>query len=320
MVPLWLQALVLGVVQGLSEFIPISSSAHLVLVPYLLGWDTPTLAFDVALHTGTLLAVLLYFRRDLVLMVWSVIRRGQESEARLYRRLALLIMLGTVPVALIGYVFKEPIEHAFTSPWQTAVQLLVTAALLVGTEKFRDRRVATAAAHAAPAGADRQERVWTGDWIGAEAATVTAQRKDDVPIGADAEDPAGQTLTTLSPLRSVAIGLMQALALLPGISRSGATIAGGVWGGLTREAATRFSFLLSIPALIGASLLNITDLDDIGSYSGTDMWIGVIAATISGYIAIRWLITLVARERLIPFAWYCVAAAIVGFVGTMMIG
>ena len=176
MVPLWLQALVLGVVQGLSEFIPISSSAHLVLVPYLLGWGTPTLAFDVALHMGTLAAVLLYFRRDFVAMLTAVTRRADTPEARLYRRLAWMIVLGTVPVVVIGGVFKESIEEAFTSPTQTAIQLFATAALLIATEKVRTARVARAQTRVGVGGGESggdSERVWNGDWIGGDAQRAT---------------------------------------------------------------------------------------------------------------------------------------------------
>ena len=323
MVPLWLQALVLGVVQGLSEFIPISSSAHLVLVPYLLGWGTPTLAFDVALHMGTLAAVLLYFRRDFVAMVTAVTHRADTPEARLYRRLAWMIVLGTVPVVVIGGVFKESIEEAFTSPTQTAIQLFATAALLIATDKLRTSRVARAQTRVSVGGGESggdSERVWNGDWIGGDAQRGTWRRLRELPIGYDEHDPAGATLVRLTPARALVVGFMQALALLPGISRAGATIAGGVFSRLTREAATRYAFLLSIPALFGAGRLRITDLDHSGGYAVLDIVVGVIAAFVSGYLAIRWLIALVARERLTGFAWYCMVAGAVGLLGVAMLG
>ncbi|MGH8905954.1 MAG: undecaprenyl-diphosphate phosphatase, partial [Egibacteraceae bacterium] len=152
MIPLWLQALVLGVVQGLSEFVPISSDGHLVLVPFLLGWEEPSLSFIVALHMGTLGAVLLYFRRELLAMLMAVTSRSHTPEAMLHRRLAMLLAAGSVPVAVVGLLLEARIEEAFTSPLIAAAGLLVTAALLIAGERARDRRVAAAAGDAgAPA-------------------------------------------------------------------------------------------------------------------------------------------------------------------------
>ncbi|MGH8909829.1 MAG: undecaprenyl-diphosphate phosphatase, partial [Egibacteraceae bacterium] len=142
-------------------------------------------------------------------------------------------------------------------------------------------------------------------------ATATEAQPRRLPLGRDGRDPTGGTLADLNLKDAVIIGTIQTIALLPGVSRSGSTITAGIFAGLTREAATRFSFLLSIPALVGAGLLNVTDLAEAGAYSAPEIAAGVLAAFLSGYAAIRWLVTLVARGRLTGFAWYCIAAAII---------
>lgn len=322
MVPVWLQALMLGIIQGLTEFIPISSSAHLVLVPYLFGWQEPTLAFDVALHVGTLAAVLCYFRRELVAMVIALAGRADPTEGRLYRRLALLLILASVPVAVAGALFERRIAAVFHSPAATAMLLFLTAALLVAGEKARDLRVAKASA---ATGVGERGRIQPGSAVGGgleggQSPAMTATRLHNLPMGEDNLDPAGATLAEVGVRHAVVVGCMQALALLPGVSRSGSTITGGLVSGLTREAATRFSFLLSIPALIGASALSLPDLAQADGYRASDLAIGVLAAFVAGYLAIRWLVALVARDRLTGFAWYCAAAGAIGLLASLILG
>ncbi len=297
MIPVWLQAVVLGVVQGLSEFMPISSDGHLVLVPFLLGWEQPSLSFIVALHIGTLAAVLLYFRRELAAMLAAVASRSSSSEANLYRRLIVLLAIGSVPVALLGFAAEERIQRVFSSPAIAAAGLFVTAALLVAGEKARDRRVVSASAKC----------------VATPKATMSRAN-----MGRDDRDPTGGTLVGLTAPRALLIGAFQSVALLPGVSRSGSTISGGMFAGLTREAATRFSFLLSIPALIGAAALNLTDLARPGGYGTLELLAGIAAAFGSGYAAIRWLVALVARERLTGFAWYCLVAGLVGLLAVAL--
>ncbi|MGH8885068.1 MAG: undecaprenyl-diphosphate phosphatase [Egibacteraceae bacterium] len=317
MVPFWLQALVLGVVQGLTEFVPVSSSAHLVLVPYLLGWQQPTLAFDVALHMGTLAAVLCYFRRELWAMAVAVTRRAQEAEGRLYRQLALLLVLASVPVAIVGALLERWIAAVFQAPGVTAALLFVTAAILAIGEKIRDRRVGRTLA---TTNADGDGTLVGGAAQSGAAKALTATRLRGLPVGRDDHDPAGATLAELGVRQAVTVGLMQVVALLPGVSRSGSTITGGIASGLTREAATRFSFLLSIPALIGAGMLGLADLAQPDPFGAIDIAIGLLAAFVAGYLAIRWLVALVAHARLTGFAWYCAAAGAVGLLGYLMLG
>lgn len=322
MVAAWVQALVLGVVQGLTEFIPVSSSGHLVLVPYLLGWEKNSLAFDVVLHLGTMVAVVLFFRGELVAIVRGILRLDTSVQGQIYRRVGLFIIPASVPVALVGLLLEEQVEDVFASPLAASLLLLVTAGLLLSMEGFRRRRVdragdsprsagewSVAAPAVSPPGAS------TG---GAQVATPTPVTP--LPLGVDRSDPDGSTLAELTLGQAMVAGLLQCLAVLPGVSRSGATISGGVFAGLTREAATRFSFLLVIPALVGAALLSLGDLSLGGGETTLELGVGIVAAFVSGYLAIRYLVALVSRERLTGFAYYCIVAAAVGLVGYAVIG
>ncbi|MGI9016570.1 MAG: undecaprenyl-diphosphate phosphatase [Euzebya sp.] len=324
MIAAWIQALILGVVQGLTEFIPVSSSGHLVLVPYLLGWERHSLAFDVMLHVGTMFAVLLYFRAELLAIVRGIMRLDTSPQGQIYRRVGLFILPASVPIGLVGILFADQVESVFESPVAASVLLLVTAGLLLSLEAVRARRVATATAVAVTAvepSSSAQVGPWSGDWRATDGAAATVADGPDVtlPLGVDAEDPTGTSLAGLTLRQAMTAGLLQCVAVLPGISRSGSTIAGGVFSGLTREAATRFSFLLVIPALLGATVLSLPDLAD-GGESAAELAVGVVAAFVSGYLAIRYLVALVSRARLTGFAYYCVAASVIGLIGYAMIG
>ena len=160
---------------------------------------------------------------------------------------------------------------------------------------------------------------WTGDWAG-QAPDRDAPSLGGLPIGEDEADPLGRNLAQITLAQALTVGLVQPLALLPGLSRSGSTIVGGVATGLTREAATRFSFLLALPALIGASILELPNIGAPGPYPGTAIVAGVLSAFVAGYVAIHFLVRLVARERLTMFAKYCMAAAIVSAVAYAALG
>lgn len=322
MTPEWLEALVLGIVQGLTEFVPVSSSGHLVLVPYLAGWDKPSLAFDVMLHVGTLGALLVYFRAEIAAIVRGLLRLDTSPEGDAHRRIGLMIVPASVPIGVGGLLLEERIEAIAGSPVAVSVLLLVTAGLLLLLERTRDRRIAAAgepvagADHTQPAAAPR----WDGDWrSAARRSDVVAAPAPRLPTGRDSADPLGADLTGLTLRAAMVTGLFQCLALLPGISRSGATITGGVLSGMTREAAARFSFLLVIPALVGATVLSLGDLGE-GGETAAEYAIGMLAAFGAGYVAVRFLVGLVSRERLTGFAWYCVAAAAVGLIGYAFLG
>ena len=317
----WLQSLILGIVQGVTEFVPVSSSGHLVLLPYLAGWETHGLAFDVALHMGTLLAVLVYFRKDLWGMLRAVLRRGGDPESVLYRRLAGLLVLGSIPVALTGLLLKPLFEDAFESPLLVSGFLVVTAIVLTVGERVRARRLTSTTAGLDSA--HSPSRVWQGDWQGdAEEWLAPTAPAADVEAGRDPADPRGLDLGRMRMRHALIVGIGQAFALVPGLSRSGTTITAGLLAGLTRPAATRFSFLLSLPALFGAALVSLPDLSEPGARTASagDIAVGVIAAFVAGYVTVSWLIKLVAREKLTVFVRYLLAAAVIGVFGYLMNG
>ncbi|MGH2819544.1 MAG: undecaprenyl-diphosphate phosphatase [Actinomycetota bacterium] len=261
-----LQALALGAVQGLTEFIPISSSGHLVVVPAALGWDKPSLAFDVMLHVASLVALLAYFAGDLLDLT-----RGARAGDRDSRRLALLLALGTVPAALAGLVLGGFFEESFEDAPASAVQLVVTAVILVGAElalRYHERRVSRS---------------------GARLRRINELNAGDAGI----------------------IGVAQAVSILPGISRSGATIAAGLGLAIARDDAARFGFLLAIPALAGAAVVQLPQLGAGGPPVGLGAGlVGFVASLITSYAAIWGLIRYLRTRTLYPFALYCVLAGI----------
>lgn len=263
------QALILGIVQGLTEFLPISSSAHLVLVPFFLGWDQTIPAdqifpFGVLVQWGTLLAVIVYFWKDLwtILKAWftAVLHRRPFENAD--ARMGWYIILATIPAGLFGLLIKDQVEAAFNSPAATGLFLLVTAALLTAAE-------------------------------------LLGKGKRD--------------LTGITWLDALIIGLFQAVAIFPGVSRSGATITGGMLRGLDRASAARFSFIMSIPILLAAGLLSLGDLNEVASLSSflPPLLAGLIAAAIFGFLSIKWLLNFLRTRRLIGFAVYCALLGIV---------
>lgn len=260
------QALVLGVVQGLTEFLPVSSSGHIVLVPALLRWPEPGLPFAVLLHAGTLLALLFYFRRELVQILRLGFRRGPE------RRFTVLLVLGSLPAAVIGFVFQKQFQRLFGEPFQVALQLVANGFILIGAEFLNRSRRGPAA---------QEEEPVTG-----------------------VEGLANR----LNPTRAAGVGLAQALAIVPGISRSGSTIAAGLLAGMSRAQAARFSFLLAVPILAGTSLFEIPELAARPAGGGLVLTVGFAASLLSGYVSIAGMIRFLQRRNLLVFAAYCIAA------------
>ncbi len=278
-----LEAIILGLLQGLTEFLPVSSSGHLVIVPYLAGWEQPPLAFDVAVHAATLLAVVIYFLGDLWFLAtrtFGLLSSGPAETSRARTTVGLLAV-GTVPAAITGYLVKPIFDERLSDPRVAAVMLFVTAALLWFAETIRRRRAAVAQGVAVKQMTAEQARL----------------------------DP-GRDEGTTTYRDAIAIGVAQALAILPGISRSGATIAMGMGRGLSREGAARFSFLLAIPVIAGAFVSQLGDMTGTGldgsAYAGPALVAGVVAAGVSGYWAIRFLLKLVVDEDLLGFARYVV--------------
>ena len=255
-----LVAALLGIVQGLTEFLPVSSSAHLILARAFFGWDADVfgLAFDVALHAGTLVAVLAYFRSDVAAMIaaapGALTARGGPG------RLARLIVIGTIPVVIVGVLFADWLEANLRTPAVIAVTLAVGGIALLAAERVgRGRR------------------------------TEVALSAGDV----------------------VLMGTAQSTALVPGMSRSGSTIAMGMFLGMTRESAARFSFLLGIPAIGAAAAKEGVHLLRMG-ISGTEMGlfaVGMVTSAVVGYLTIKYFLRFLAGHRLDVFAYYRLALA-----------
>jgi undecaprenyl-diphosphatase len=289
-----LRAIVLGIVQGITEFLPISSSAHLSIVPRLLGYATPTLAFEVLLHFGTLAAVAAYFARDLWAFVLCLVAPGRlgPEEAATRRRLLGLLALASVPAAVVGFALQDWADEQTARPLRASVWLVLTTVIMIAAELYdraRSRRAAPVAA-ASPGTGTRAERFGRG----APAAP---------PDPADAE----VELKRLPVAKAAGIGLAQALALVPGTSRSGVTISAGLFQGVSRGTAARFSFLLSIPAILGAGILKLDELSG-ATETPAELIAGTVAAGVSGFLAVSFLIRLLRTRTLWPFIWYRLVA------------
>ena len=287
-----IRALVLGIVQGLTEFLPISSSAHLSIVPRLLGYPTPTLAFEVLLHFGTLAAVVAYFARDLWAFVLCLVAPGRlgPQETRTRRRLLGLLALASVPAAVIGFLVQDWADAQTSRPLRASVWLVATTAIMIAAELYARAHTPQAVKVTIPAAPGDPVQ----DWPPAGGST---------PDGPTAEEE----LKRLPVAKATGIGLAQALALVPGTSRSGITISAGLFEGVSREAAARFSFLLSIPAILGAGILKLGDLSG-ATETPAELVAGTLAAAISGFVAVSFLLRLLRTHTLWPFIWYRLVA------------
>lgn len=269
-----LQSIILGIIQGLTEFLPISSSAHLVIAPYLFGWEIPAQAgfiFDVLVQLGTLLAVIFYFRKDLyqiiVAVINGLIHRRPFTEPM--SRLGWFLIIATIPAVIAGVLFKDLVERAFGNPLAAGLFLLVTAALLVIAERVGKRN---------------------------------------------------RSINSISWLDALIVGLFQAISLFPGISRSGSTITGGMIRNLDRPSAARFSFLMSVPVMLGAGALAMVDLIKSPSFTMQipTLIVGFIAAAVVGYLSIRWLLSYLIMHPLYFFAIYCLVLSIITIIVTII--
>jgi len=306
-----LRTLVLGIVQGLTEFLPISSSAHLSIVPKVLGFRTPELAFEVLLHFGTLAAVVLYFARDLWAFLLSLVAPAAlgPEQARVRRRQLALLAIASVPAALFGYLLQDWADEQTSRPLRSAVWLIVTTAIMIGAELWARAHAArpepaTATDPATGSGPAAEPRVQLAP---ATARPMTRAEIHRQRARADQPADAEQELERLPMSKAVGIGFAQALALVPGTSRSGVTISAGLFEGVSREAAARFSFLLSIPAILGAGILKLGDLSQ-ATESPAQLAVGFVAAAVSGFIAVSFLIRLLRTRTLWPFIWYRLVA------------
>jgi undecaprenyl-diphosphatase len=249
-------AIFLGALQGFTEILPISSSAHLILVPRILGWPPSGLTFDVAVHAGTLLALLAYFRRDLLDMVASTIQGVTDGFRTTSSRLLPIIIAATLPAALAGRLAEAQIENWFRSSPALVATVMMVFGLLLGLADLLGHRTL---------------------------------RLDRLGLG-----------------RGMVIGCAQALALIPGVSRSGITITAGLFLGFSREASARFSFLLSLPVVAGAALLKGGELLQAGIPEGVGLSFlaGIVASSLCGYISVALLMQLLQKRGLGIFVWY----------------
>ncbi|MDQ6772211.1 MAG: undecaprenyl-diphosphate phosphatase [Candidatus Dormibacteraeota bacterium] len=276
------QALLLGLLQGATELFPVSSLGHAVLLPTLLHWnyrqDDPTFVpFLTLLHLGTAGALIILFFKDWVRIVRGFIRaavRGRIQDQD--ERLAMLLLVGTVPAGAVGLVLQEPLKRLFATPRAAAAFLIVNGAILLGAELLRRRAERRGAAR------EEQERQF-------------------------------KEASEISFAAAAFTGLAQSLALLPGISRSGVTMCGGLVAGLRHEAAARFSFLLATPIILAAGVLEVPQLFTSHSPLGTYALAAVLAG-VAAYVSARFLIRYFRSGRLDPYGWYCLAAGAVSLV------
>lgn len=246
--------------QGATEFLPVSSSGHLVIVPELFGIPSPPLAFDVFVHLATLVAVVAYFYRDVSRLVLCVVapQRLSRQELKYWRRLLAWLVIGSIPAALAGVLLNDFFERLFSSTLAVGLFLILTSALLWGADFALAR-------------------------VGRRAVGVEGLRAPDALV----------------------VGCFQALAIAPGLSRSGSTIAAGVFLGFDRATAAHFSFLLSIPAILGAFVVSLKDIGGaMAGGSGGAYLVGALAAAVSGFLAIFFLMRYLKRHRLRLFAVY----------------
>ena len=251
----WLEAAILGVVQGLTEFLPISSSGHVLIVSRLFGWSDPGAAFTAVTQIGTEIAVLIYFRRDLarILSTWFVSLRRPEVRGSIDARMGWYVIIGTLPIAILGFTFAPVIETAARNLWLVATVLIVFGIVLGLVDRW-----------------------------GAKIKALEALNAKD----------------------GLLFGFGQALALIPGVSRSGATISVGLAMGYSRSAATRYAFLLAIPAVLASGLYEATKIgSDVNAQWGQTFLATIIALTI-GYLVIAWLIRWVSTHSFLPFVIY----------------
>ncbi len=270
-----LQAVIIGIVQGLTEFLPVSSSAHLVFAHRLLGVEN-SLAFDVFLHLGTLIAVLWFFRWDIIKMLksWWLsigdILQGRFKEGFRqdpYKRLAWYVILATIPVGIAGVFFEDSVDALFAGAlYVPAFFLFVTGTILYLSQRMTSGTI---------------------------------------------------NLNNISAKESLFMGLGQACAILPGLSRSGTTIAAGLTAGLEKEFAAKFSFILSIPAILGAFVFKLKDIGSAMDANFLPIFIGFIVSIIAGYMAIKWMLDLIQNRNLDIFSYYCWAISIIVFMGSI---
>src|ERR1700727_2821073 len=259
------QAVVLAIVQALTEFLPISSTAHLVLIPWLFGWKDPGLTFDVALHAGTLLAVILYFFRDWIQIIGQAfgLNIGRDQDLKQNRNLLWLLAVASIPIGIFGYLFDKQADSTWRQPYVIGTMLIVVGVVMWIAEKRR--------------------------------------------IGS-------KSMSTIQMSDGIAVGLAQAVAVIPGTSRSGATISAGLFRNMNRETAARFSFLLSTPAIAAAVLKKAWDIHKEGGIPAdmkVPIVVGIVVSGLLGAVVIAFFLRYLRRSSLMPFVYYRIVFGII---------
>ncbi|TPQ16672.1 undecaprenyl-diphosphate phosphatase [Streptomyces sporangiiformans] len=269
----WFESLVLGLVQGLTEFLPISSSAHLRLTAAFAGWEDPGAAFTAITQIGTETAVLIYFRKDIARIISAWFRSLTNKAMRQDHdaQMGWLVIIGSIPIGVLGVTLKDQIEGPFRDLRITATTLIVMG-IILGVADRLAARDETGGKH-----------------------RVAKERK---------------TLQELNVRDGLIYGVCQAMALIPGVSRSGATISGGLLMGYTREAAARYSFLLAIPAVLASGLFELKDASEGGHVSWGPTVFATIIAFVVGYAVIAWFMKFITTKSFMPFVYYRVALGV----------
>jgi undecaprenyl-diphosphatase len=270
----WFESLVLGLVQGLTEFLPVSSSAHLRLTAAFSGWKDPGAAFTAITQIGTESAVLIYFRRDIgrIVSAWTRSLADRRARGDHDAKLGWLVIVGSIPIGVLGLLFKDQIEGPFRDLRITATMLIVVG-VVIGVADRLAARDETGGRHRAP-----------------------KQRKN---------------IENLGVKDGLVYGLCQSAALIPGVSRSGATISGGLFMGYRREAAARYSFLLAVPAVLASGLFELKDAMESDHVSWGPTLFATVIAFGSGYAVIAWFMKWISHKSFMPFVWYRVALGVV---------
>ncbi|MET7482803.1 undecaprenyl-diphosphate phosphatase [Streptomyces sp. NPDC005538] len=270
----WFESLILGLVQGLTEFLPVSSSAHLRLTAAFSGWRDPGAAFTAITQLGTEAAVLIYFRRDVarILSAWFRSLTNKEMRRDHDAQMGWLVIVGSIPIGVLGVTLKDQIEGPFRDLRITATMLIVMG-VVIGVADRLAARDETGGRHRVP-----------------------KQRK---------------TLENLNAKDGLLYGVCQAMALVPGVSRSGATISGGLFMGYTREAAARYSFLLAMPAVLASGAFELKDAAEEGHVAWGPTMFATVIAFVVGYAVIAWFMKFISHKSFMPFVWYRIALGIV---------
>ncbi len=297
----WWEAVVLGVVQGLTEFFPVSSSGHLVLADELLGLQTEGITFDISVHVATLVSVLAVYRQRVFRLCLGCVGRGGDQDAWPY---VLKIALATIPAGVVGVLFKDWFEGRFDDPTFAATMLLVT-----GTFVWSTRWTRTPERPGPVEFAPIVVAAGVSAWMGTIMPFAVVLALEAVIMGSARLTSAKEQQSGPGWLGAVFMGVAQAVAILPGISRSGSTVVTGLWRRIDPVAAAEFSFLMSVPAILGAAILQIPDAASEGAAIGAvPILAGFIAAAASGVLAIRLFVSMLRRQNFHAFGWYCWAA------------